>query len=70
MNKILYILSQDIQFSITYHCNNSQPLSQAEIVLSPRRCNSVKEPIKGVLTAKKTGVYTLIFDNSYSRFVY
>ncbi|XP_076455922.1 uncharacterized protein LOC143290403 isoform X2 [Babylonia areolata] len=58
---------KDIEFSITYHHDSQQPVSQAEVVVVPKRCNSVKEPIQGELTARQAGVYTLVFDNSYSR---
>ena len=58
---------QDIQFSITYHHDEQEPVSQAEVVMAPTRCNSLKEPVRGELTAKAAGVYTLVFDNSYSR---
>ncbi|KAL8603113.1 hypothetical protein ACOMHN_046025 [Nucella lapillus] len=58
---------KDIEFSITYCADSQQPVSQAEVIVSPARCNSIKEPIRGELTAKQAGVYTLVFDNFYSR---
>ena len=64
---IFNLTLQDIQFSITYHHDEQEPVSQAEVVVAPTRCNSLKEPVRGELTAKAAGVYTLVFNNSYSR---
>lgn len=58
---------QDIQFSIMYQYDENQPISKAEEVLAPVRCNSMKEPVRGQLKAKKPGIYNLLFDNSYSK---
>lgn len=58
---------KDIDFSITYSHDDKESVSQAEVVYAPIRCNSVNEPVHGELTAKQMGIYTLVFDNSYSR---
>jgi hypothetical protein len=31
------------------------------------KCDSHKQAVRGELTAKQTGIYTLFFDNTYSR---
>ena len=65
----LFVILQDIEFSIVYSLDNETTVSEAAVIIGPTRCSSAKEPITGELTAKDTGVYTLIFDNSYSRLV-
>jgi len=55
---------KDIVFSVTFQENVS---SESEIVVSPCKCDSHKQTVHGELCANKPGVYTLVFDNTYSR---
>ncbi|XP_033733173.1 LOW QUALITY PROTEIN: FYVE and coiled-coil domain-containing protein 1-like [Pecten maximus] len=58
---------KDIVFSVTYQTRTDLPSMAAQILVPPCKCDSHKQAVKGELTAKQLGVYTLIFDNTYSR---
>ncbi|KAF7662082.1 hypothetical protein LDENG_00246730 [Lucifuga dentata] len=60
---------KSISFSVIYRENAETPLEQAKVLIPLTRCNSHKETIKGELKARNPGEYTLIFDNSFSRFI-
>ncbi|XP_064594359.1 FYVE and coiled-coil domain-containing protein 1-like isoform X3 [Liolophura sinensis] len=58
---------KDIGFSATYGEQETTPSHEAQVLIEPCKCNSHKQAVRGELTAKKKGVYTLMFDNSYSK---
>ncbi|KAM4605105.1 FYVE and coiled-coil domain-containing protein 1-like [Polymixia lowei] len=60
---------KSISFSVVYRENTETPLEQAKVLIPLTRCNSHKETIQGELKVRKPGEYTLIFDNSFSRFI-
>ncbi|XP_034039021.1 FYVE and coiled-coil domain-containing protein 1-like [Thalassophryne amazonica] len=60
---------KSIFFSVVYRENAESPLEQAKVLIPLTRCNSHKETIQGELKVRNPGEYTLIFDNSFSRFI-
>ncbi|XP_046725451.1 FYVE and coiled-coil domain-containing protein 1 isoform X2 [Silurus meridionalis] len=60
---------KSICFSVVYKESVDTPEEQTKVLIPLTRCNSHKETIQGQLKARNPGVYTLIFDNSYSRFI-
>lgn len=60
---------KSIAFSVVYRENTNTPLEDAKVLIPLTRCNSHKETIQGQLKVRNAGEYTLIFDNSFSRFV-
>ncbi|XP_069120425.1 FYVE and coiled-coil domain-containing protein 1-like isoform X2 [Argopecten irradians] len=58
---------KDIVFSVTYQTRSDLPSSAAQTLVPSCKCDSHKQAVKGELTAKQLGVYTLTFDNTYSR---
>ncbi|XP_005104668.1 FYVE and coiled-coil domain-containing protein 1 [Aplysia californica] len=58
---------KDIVFTVNYKEDDSVALSEAEEIVAPCKCDSHKQTVHGELTTKKSGIYTLIFDNTYSR---
>ncbi|MCI4387760.1 hypothetical protein PGIGA_G00077880 [Pangasianodon gigas] len=60
---------KSICFSVVYRESVNTPEEQAKVLIPLTRCNAHKETIQGQLKARNPGVYTLIFDNSYSRFI-
>uniref|UniRef100_A0A672JSN7 FYVE and coiled-coil domain-containing protein 1-like n=2 Tax=Sinocyclocheilus grahami TaxID=75366 RepID=A0A672JSN7_SINGR len=60
---------KSIAFSVVYRENLDTPLEQAKVLIPLTRCNSHKETIQGQLKIRNPGEYTLIFDNSFSRFL-
>uniref|UniRef100_A0A8C7ZF71 GOLD domain-containing protein n=1 Tax=Oryzias sinensis TaxID=183150 RepID=A0A8C7ZF71_9TELE len=60
---------KSISFSVVYRANPETPLEQAKVLIPLTRCNSHKETIQGELKVRNPGEYTLIFDNSFSRFI-
>ncbi|XP_061551130.1 FYVE and coiled-coil domain-containing protein 1-like [Phycodurus eques] len=58
-----------ISFSVVFRESAQTPLEQAKVLIPLTRCNSHKETIKGEMKVRKPGEYTLIFDNSFSRFI-
>ncbi|TTC44344.1 FYVE and coiled-coil domain-containing protein 1 [Bagarius yarrelli] len=60
---------KSISFSVVYRESTDTPLEQAKVLIPLTRCDSHKEEIKGQMKARNRGEYTLIFDNSFSRFI-
>uniref|UniRef100_A0A672YNX0 FYVE and coiled-coil domain containing 1b n=1 Tax=Sphaeramia orbicularis TaxID=375764 RepID=A0A672YNX0_9TELE len=60
---------KSISFSVVYRDSADTPLEQAKVLIPLTRCNSHKETIQGELKVRNPGEYTLIFDNSFSRFI-
>ncbi|KAK5889236.1 hypothetical protein CesoFtcFv8_015257 [Champsocephalus esox] len=60
---------KSIAFSVVYRESTETPLEQAKVLIALTRCNSHKETIQGELKVRNAGEYTLIFDNSFSRFI-
>nr|XP_020490896.1 FYVE and coiled-coil domain-containing protein 1-like isoform X1 [Labrus bergylta]XP_020490897.1 FYVE and coiled-coil domain-containing protein 1-like isoform X1 [Labrus bergylta] len=58
-----------ISFSVVYRESAETPLEQAKVLIPLTRCHSHKETIQGELKVRNAGEYTLIFDNSFSRFI-
>ena len=64
------ILLQNIHFSVCYKPLES-PGDLEEVFLIPTcPCSSHKEAVTGEITAHRSGVYTLNFDNTTSRYVW
>ncbi|XP_046385028.1 uncharacterized protein LOC124155332 isoform X2 [Ischnura elegans] len=57
-----------IAFSVLYKTSMDVPMSNALIVVPTTRVNSHLTAIHGRLRPKRSGVYILMFDNSFSRF--
>ncbi|XP_036374659.1 FYVE and coiled-coil domain-containing protein 1-like [Megalops cyprinoides] len=60
---------KSISFSVVYRETPDTPLEQAKVLIPLTRCSSHKETIQGQLKVRNAGTYTLIFDNSFSRFI-
>ncbi|XP_067109305.1 FYVE and coiled-coil domain-containing protein 1 isoform X2 [Osmerus mordax] len=60
---------KSISFSVVYREDTEIPLDQAKVLIPLTRCSSHKETIQGELKVRNPGEYTLIFDNSFSRFI-
>ncbi|KAG7229023.1 hypothetical protein INR49_013256 [Caranx melampygus] len=60
---------KSISFSVLYRESAETPLEQAKVLIPLTRCNSHKETIQGELKVRNPGEYTLVFDNSFSRFI-
>lgn len=60
---------KSISFSVVYRESTDAPLEQAKVLIPLTRCNSHKESMQGQVKARKPGEYSLIFDNSFSRFI-
>ncbi|NWW63021.1 FYCO1 protein, partial [Struthidea cinerea] len=69
---ISWIFSSDpksISFSVVYQESDDTPLDQCKVLIPMTRCNSHKETIRGQVKVRNSGIYTLIFDNTFSRFI-
>ncbi|KFQ04158.1 FYVE and coiled-coil domain-containing protein 1 [Haliaeetus albicilla] len=69
---ISWIFSSDpksISFSVVYQESGDTPLDQCKVLIPMTRCNSHKETIRGQVKVRNSGIYTLIFDNTFSRFI-
>ncbi|XP_006868879.1 PREDICTED: FYVE and coiled-coil domain-containing protein 1 [Chrysochloris asiatica] len=69
---INWVFSSDpksISFSVVFQEAEDAPLDQCKVLIPMTRCNSHKENIQGQLKVRAPGIYMLIFDNSFSRFV-
>ncbi|NXR79255.1 FYCO1 protein, partial [Pycnonotus jocosus] len=69
---ISWIFSSDpksISFSVVYQESEDTPLDQCKVLIPMTRCNSHKETIRGQVKVRNAGIYTLIFDNTFSRFI-
>ncbi|KAG7283644.1 hypothetical protein CRUP_020417 [Coryphaenoides rupestris] len=60
---------KSISFSVVYREGPDTPVEQAKVLIPLTRCNSHKETIQGQLKVRNPGLYTLVFDNSFSRFI-
>ncbi|XP_028987916.1 FYVE and coiled-coil domain-containing protein 1-like isoform X2 [Betta splendens] len=60
---------KSIAFSVVYRDGPETPIEQAKVLIPLTRCNAHKETIHGELKVRNPGEYTLIFDNSFSRFI-
>ncbi|XP_029582509.1 FYVE and coiled-coil domain-containing protein 1 [Salmo trutta] len=60
---------KSISFSVLYREDTHTPLDEAKVLIPLTRCHSHKETMTGELMVRNTGEYTLIFDNSFSRFI-
>ncbi|KAM8838043.1 FYVE and coiled-coil domain-containing protein 1 isoform 1-T1 [Synchiropus picturatus] len=60
---------KSISFSVIYRESSNTPLEQAKVLIPLTRCDSHKETIQGELKVRNPGEYTLVFDNSFSRFI-
>ncbi|KAA0706649.1 FYVE and coiled-coil domain-containing protein 1 [Triplophysa tibetana] len=60
---------KSISFTVVYKETLDAPVEQAKVLIPLTRCNSHKESIQGQLKVRIPGVYMLIFDNSFSRFL-
>ncbi|XP_071660972.1 FYVE and coiled-coil domain-containing protein 1 isoform X2 [Patagioenas fasciata] len=69
---ISWIFSSDpksISFSVVYQESEDTALDQCKVLIPMTRCNSHKETIRGQVKVRNPGIYTLIFDNTFSRFI-
>ncbi|XP_006170189.1 FYVE and coiled-coil domain-containing protein 1 [Tupaia chinensis] len=67
-----WVFSSDpksISFSVVFREAEDTPLEQCKVLIPMTRCNSHRESIRGQLKVRTPGVYMLIFDNTFSRFV-
>ncbi|XP_062411898.1 FYVE and coiled-coil domain-containing protein 1-like [Sardina pilchardus] len=60
---------KSISFSVVFREDEHTPLEQSKVLIALTRCNSHKETIQGQLKVRNPGIYTLVFDNSFSRFI-
>ncbi|XP_076985675.1 FYVE and coiled-coil domain-containing protein 1 isoform X2 [Tamandua tetradactyla] len=69
---ISWVFSSDpksISFSVVFQEAEDTPLDQCKVLIPMTRCSSHKENIQGQLKVRTPGIYMLIFDNTFSRFV-
>ncbi|KAM8811435.1 FYVE and coiled-coil domain-containing protein 1 [Eudromia elegans] len=69
---ISWIFSSDpksVSFSVVYQESEEVPLDQCKVLIPMTRCNSHKETIRGQVKVRNSGIYMLIFDNTFSRFI-
>ncbi|XP_005348227.1 FYVE and coiled-coil domain-containing protein 1 [Microtus ochrogaster] len=69
---ICWVFSSDpksISFSVVFQETEDTPLDQCKVLIPTTRCNSHKESIRGQLKVRTPGIYLLIFDNTFSRFI-
>jgi hypothetical protein len=59
---------KNIHFSVIFKESDLVVNEEAEVLIPTCKCNSHKHSIQGELVARKTGIYSLLFDNSASRF--
>ena len=55
---------KDVVFAVHYQTMSG---SSSEVLIPPCKVNSHRQLLKGELTAKQLGIYSLMFDNTYSR---
>uniref|UniRef100_A0A3B5LZX2 GOLD domain-containing protein n=2 Tax=Xiphophorus couchianus TaxID=32473 RepID=A0A3B5LZX2_9TELE len=60
---------RSISLGVVYRESSDSDVEQAKVLIPLTRCNSHKEKIQGQVKARHPGLYTLIFDNSFSRFI-
>ncbi|EHA98647.1 FYVE and coiled-coil domain-containing protein 1 [Heterocephalus glaber] len=69
---ISWVFSSDpksISFSVVFREAEDAPLDQCKVLIPTTRCHSHKESIQGQLKVRAPGIYMLIFDNTFSRFI-
>uniref|UniRef100_A0A8C6WA84 FYVE and coiled-coil domain-containing protein 1 n=1 Tax=Nannospalax galili TaxID=1026970 RepID=A0A8C6WA84_NANGA len=69
---ISWVFSSDpksISFSVVFRETEDTPLDQCKVLIPTTRCNAHKENIRGQLKVRSPGIYLLIFDNTFSRFI-
>lgn len=69
---ISWVFSSDpksISFSVVFQESEDAALDQCKVLIPMTRCNSHRENIKGQLKVRNPGIYILIFDNTFSRFI-
>uniref|UniRef100_A0A8D0L9W5 FYVE and coiled-coil domain-containing protein 1 n=1 Tax=Sphenodon punctatus TaxID=8508 RepID=A0A8D0L9W5_SPHPU len=69
---INWVFSSDpksISFSVVYQESEEATLDQCKVLIPMTRCNSHKETIRGQVKVRNSGIYILIFDNTFSRFI-
>ncbi|XP_002742000.2 FYVE and coiled-coil domain-containing protein 1-like [Saccoglossus kowalevskii] len=59
---------KNISFSVTYRETEETKLEDSQVLIPLCRCNSHRQAVQGELMARQCGLYTLLFDNSFSRF--
>ncbi|KAM4821285.1 FYVE and coiled-coil domain-containing protein 1 [Thomomys bottae] len=67
-----WVFSSDpksIAFSVVFREAEDAPLESCKVLIPSTRCNAHRESIRGQLKARAPGLYLLIFDNTFSRFV-
>ncbi|CAG5861567.1 unnamed protein product [Menidia menidia] len=60
---------KSIYFSVVFLESSDAQVEQSKVLIPLTRCSSHKERIQGQLKVRHPGLYTLIFDNSFSRFI-
>lgn len=60
---------KSVSLGVVYREATDSEAEQSKVLIPLTRCNSHKETIQGQLKARHPGLYTLIFDNSFSRFI-
>uniref|UniRef100_A0A1A8HLP8 FYVE and coiled-coil domain containing 1 n=1 Tax=Nothobranchius kuhntae TaxID=321403 RepID=A0A1A8HLP8_NOTKU len=60
---------KSISFSVVYQESSDVQAQQSKVLIPLTRCSSHKETVQGKLKVQHPGLYTLIFDNSFSRFI-
>ncbi|KAL6107822.1 fyco1 [Pungitius sinensis] len=60
---------KSISFSVVYRESADSHVERSKVLIPLTRCNSHKETVQGQLKVRHPGLYTLIFDNSFSRFI-
>lgn len=60
---------KSIAFTVVYRETLDTPVEQTKVLIPLTRCNSHKETIQGQLKVRNPGIYMLVFDNSFSRFL-
>lgn len=63
----VFVTWQDVIFSVTYVEFDRPDPTLTHSLVPACKCDSHKQAVRGELTAKQTGVYSLLFDNTYSR---
>lgn len=60
---------KSISFSVVHRESSDSPVELSKVLIPLTRCNSHKEKVQGQLKVRLPGLYTLLFDNSFSRFI-
>ncbi|XP_026573610.1 FYVE and coiled-coil domain-containing protein 1 isoform X2 [Pseudonaja textilis] len=60
---------KSVSFSVVFKQSEETSLDQCKVLIPMTRCNSHKETIRGNVKIRNAGIYILIFDNTFSRFI-